>query len=365
MTGKTNAQRKILLTTPDAVTPTKSQQIITTPEDYDGLESVTINAIPDNYIDTSDATATASDILSGETAYVDGSLITGTIATKTSSNLTASGKTVTVPAGYYASTATKSVSTATQATPSISVSSAGKITASSTQTAGYVSAGTKSATKQLTTQAAKTWTPSTSSQSIAAGTYLTGKQTIAAIPSSYIQPTATQVAKTWTPTTTDQTIAAGTYCSGKQIIKGEPNLFAENLPRGLTLYGIEGTRRLQHEYWEGVISTTTSSQELRIPVDDLPQDGFPTCIHMRAFGLASGGTVIGRGAVMAVASSWKYSTFCVHTGLTWTYEFDDDSLLTYQSGDYLYIGVPGDSNNYFPAAEYHIYFEFHYMYDGY
>lgn len=149
MTGKTNAQRKILLTTPDTVTPTKSQQIITTPDGYDGMDQITINAIPSNYIDTSDATATASNILSGKTAYVDGSLITGTIATKTSSNLTASGKTVTVPAGYYASTATKSVSTATQATPTISVSSSGVITASSTQSAGYVNSGTKSATYTL------------------------------------------------------------------------------------------------------------------------------------------------------------------------------------------------------------------------
>ena len=49
-----------------------------------------------------------------------------------SSDLTASGATVTVPAGYYASQATKSVGTATQATPSISVDSAGKITATAT-----------------------------------------------------------------------------------------------------------------------------------------------------------------------------------------------------------------------------------------
>lgn len=146
--GKTNAQRKILLTT-RSTTPTKSQQTVQTPEGYDGLISVTVNAIPSNYIDTSDATATENSILSGETAYVDGSLIIGTIATKTSSNLTASGKTVTVPAGYYASAAKKSVSTATQATPTISVSNSGIITASSTQSAGYVSSGTKSATYTL------------------------------------------------------------------------------------------------------------------------------------------------------------------------------------------------------------------------
>ena len=47
-----------------------------------------------------------------------------------------------------------STTTVTQATPTITVSSSGLITASATQTAGYVNAGTKSATKQLTTQSA-------------------------------------------------------------------------------------------------------------------------------------------------------------------------------------------------------------------
>lgn len=131
--------------------------------------------------------ASESDILSGKEA-IDGSgnKMTGTIATKTSSDLTTSGATVTVPAGYYASNASKSVATATQATPSVSISSAGKITASATQTAGYVSAGTKTGTKQLTTQAAKTITPTTSSQTaVASGVYTTGAITVAAIPSDY------------------------------------------------------------------------------------------------------------------------------------------------------------------------------------
>lgn len=105
-----------------------------------------------------------------------------------SDDLTASGATVTVPAGYYATQATKSVATATQATPSVSIDSEGNITASATQAAGYVSAGTKTGTKQLTTQAAKTITPSTSEQTaIAAGTYASGAVTVAAIPSDYKQ----------------------------------------------------------------------------------------------------------------------------------------------------------------------------------
>lgn len=146
--------------------------------------------------------ASASDILSDKEAIDgDGNVITGTIVTKTSSNLTASDAVVTVPAGYYATSSTKSVSTATQATPSISVSSSGLITASATQSAGYVSAGTKSGTKQLTTKGATTYTPSTSNQTIASGTYLTGTQTI----------------------------------------KGDSNLVADNIKSGTSIFGVTGT----------------------------------------------------------------------------------------------------------------------------
>lgn len=147
---------------------------------------------------------TAADLLSGkELIDQNGSICTGTITTKTASDLTASGPTVTVPAGYYASQATKSVSTATQATPSISVGTTGLITANATQTAGYVSTGTKSATKQLTTQAAKTITPTKSSQTaVASGRYTTGAVTVAAIPDEYI-------------TTTDATATATDILSGE------------------------------------------------------------------------------------------------------------------------------------------------------
>ena len=60
------------------ITPTKSSQSVVPDSGYDGLSKVTVNAIPSNYISTTDANATASDIIKGKTAYVNGNKITGT-----------------------------------------------------------------------------------------------------------------------------------------------------------------------------------------------------------------------------------------------------------------------------------------------
>lgn len=150
------------------------------------------------FIDTSDATlANGSQMLNGVTAYADGTKITGSIESKSSSDLTASGATVTAPAGYYSAQATKSVASGTvTAPPSISGTSASVSTGTNTltltksvsvtprvTTEGYVTSGTAanasvSLTASVTTKAAATITPGTSAQTIASGTYLTGTQTI-------------------------------------------------------------------------------------------------------------------------------------------------------------------------------------------
>ena len=89
-----------------------------------------------------------------------------------------------------------------QATPTISVSSDGLITASATQSGGIVAADSKSATQQLPTQAAKTVTPGTTAQTA---------------------------------------VASGRYTTGAVTVKGDANLTAENIAKGVSIFGVTGT----------------------------------------------------------------------------------------------------------------------------
>lgn len=146
--------------------------------------------------------AVATNILAPKEAIDgNGTKMTGTMPSKVAADVTVSGANVTVPVGYYGTQVVKPVATATQATPTISVSATGLITATATQTAGYVVAGSKSGTQQMTVQ---------------------GAQTI-------------------TPTTTNQTIAANRYLTGVQTIAGDADLIAENIKAGVDIFGVAGT----------------------------------------------------------------------------------------------------------------------------
>lgn len=209
---------------------------------------------------TYDATLSSGyQMLEGVTAYSKGQKYTGQIPSKTSNDVTANDNIVTVPSGYYSNEVQKTIPEVTVATPSITVSNTGLITANINQSTGYVVGSTKSATKQLTTKGATTITPTSSVQTVVnAGTYVTGDIKVAASSGSstvengalanptintstgivtssvskagYIDTSATttlqlstQAAKTITPSSSSQTaVSAGKYTTGNITVAAVP-----------------------------------------------------------------------------------------------------------------------------------------------
>lgn len=194
---------------------------------YSDVPSVEIPLSPGpgnaEFFDTSDATLDGGGkMLNGVTAYANGTKYTGNIPSKSSSDLTASGATVTVPAGHYASQATKAVSSGSATAPS---------------TISGTSASVSTGTNTLTLSKTVSVTPSVTAGYVASGT--AGNSAV-----SLTASVTTKAAATLQPGTSAVTIASGTYLTGAQTIPAEPNYIASNIVAGKSLWGLNGSATL-------------------------------------------------------------------------------------------------------------------------
>ena len=182
--------------------------------------------------DTSDANATAAQILTGYTGYVNDVLITGTMPNRGAVSISLNcGGSYTIPQGYH--------------------NGSGKVTANSlaSQTSANATAaqilsgytawvnGSK-ITGTMTNRGAVSYNlPVQGSYTIASG-YHNGSGKVT-------QSLTTQGGKTVTPTTSNQTAcASGRWVTGNIICAGASTLTAGNIKKGVTIFGVKGT-------WQG------------------------------------------------------------------------------------------------------------------
>ena len=113
------------------------------------ISKVILNGV--TQMDVTTDTVDAQYMVSGKTATkADGTKTTGSLTARSSSDLTASGATVTVPAGVYSSQASKSVASGTAGTPTATKGTVSNnsvsVTPSVTNTTGYITGSTKTGT---------------------------------------------------------------------------------------------------------------------------------------------------------------------------------------------------------------------------
>jgi hypothetical protein len=250
---------------------------------------------------TSDATATAAQMLSGVTAYVNGAKVTGSIASKSAATYTPGTTAQTIVAGQYLSGNQTIAGDADLISTNIKsgvniFGVAGNTnvvdTSAGDATAAQILSGKKAyvdgalVTGTIASKSAQTFTPGTANQTIAAEQYLSGTQTIAGdanlvstnikaganifgvtgnsnvVDTSAGDATSAQIlsgkkayvdgalvtgtipskgAQTYTPGTANQTIAAGQYLSGTQTIAGDADLVASNIVESANIFNVQGT----------------------------------------------------------------------------------------------------------------------------
>ena len=160
-------------------TPSESQQTISPDSGYDGLSSVTVDAVSSTYVGSQ-------------------------ISRRSNSDLVVNGSSVNAPAGYYAAGASKSVASGTAGTPTATKGTVSRnsitVTPSVTNNTGYITGETVTGTGVIVTASELVSGSETKTQN---GTYDVTNlaELVVAVPSPSLQ------SKTATPTTSQQTIS--------------------------------------------------------------------------------------------------------------------------------------------------------------
>ena len=230
------------------ITPTSSQQVVNPDSGYDGFSQVTVEASEGQTINNQNKTVTPTEAVQNITAdsgYTGLGTVTvngipldyvgSGIDQRDSSDLTASGATVTVPAGYYENQASKAIATGS-ARPAASISGS----------SATVSAGTNT----LTLTKSVSNTPQVTAGYISSGT--AGNTSV-----SLTASVTTKAAATITPGTSNQTISSGTYLTGTQTIAGDANLVGSNIISGKSIFGVSGSVVI-NKYYTGSSAPSSS-----------------------------------------------------------------------------------------------------------
>lgn len=190
---------------------------------------------------------------------ISSSYVGSAIDRRDSTDLSASGATVTAPAGYYAEAASKAVPSGSASTPDTSIPVHMDVSLSATGLITATASGSQSVTPN-----------------VVEGYVDRGTAGTVSVDSLKKVQLSTQAAQTITPTTADQTIDSGKYLTGAQTIKGDANLLPENIKKDVTIFNVVGS-------YEGGLTEDTLLKALRNQTTYVEDD---TLTSIRSYGLA-------------------------------------------------------------------------------
>lgn len=252
------------------VTPSKSQQNFTASALGENAyySNVTVNAIPDEYVTTYDATAVSGDILSEKTAYINGKKVTGTMPRGSGGTYDISTTDTVIGPGIYLENAIIFKGEPNLKGDNIRYGSeigvyTGTFTADANAEAQHIIKGKTAYVKgEKVTGTISTVTATLSGNVVTIPRGFIAEAQTLTVPeaqaptlsentvtvySGYIRETQTVTvgtakgAETFTPGTSAITIPADTYLTGGQVIRGDGALISENIKAGVSIFDVEGS----------------------------------------------------------------------------------------------------------------------------